>query len=109
MPLRCERSKHLDSRCLNRKIGPSGERALNGAANVWKAEARRSPRAGMGSSNAAFPLGVGPARSHVAANILYLVWKRDNLIGAMLSGSKPSKDVGSAGGRTCPNMERRGL
>jgi cytochrome b len=29
---------------------------------------------------------------HVAANLVYLVWKRENLIGAMLSGRKPAAD-----------------
>lgn len=30
--------------------------------------------------------------AHVAANLLYLVWKRENLIKAMLTGRKPAND-----------------
>ncbi len=33
------------------------------------------------------------AALHVLAAVVYLVWKRQNLIGAMLTGSKPQRDV----------------
>ena len=34
--------------------------------------------------------------AHVAANLLYLVWKRENLIKAMLTGKKPANDYEDA-------------
>jgi cytochrome b len=34
---------------------------------------------------------------HVLASIVYLVWKRQNLIGSMFSGRKPLSDVAEAG------------
>ncbi len=40
---------------------------------------------------------------HVAAALLYLVWKRQNLIGAMFTGRKPVDDV-VAPGATPPNL-----
>ena len=41
---------------------------------------------------------------HVLAALVYLVWKRQNLIGAMITGHKPLDDVvppGDAARRAC--------
>lgn len=37
------------------------------------------------------------AALHILASIIYLVWKRQNLIGAMFTGRKPLDDVAEAG------------
>ena len=40
---------------------------------------------------------------HVLAALVYLVWKRQNLIGAMITGRKPRRDVVAAGA-TAPTL-----
>ena len=40
---------------------------------------------------------------HVLAAIVYLVWKRQNLIGAMITGRKPLDDV-VAPGKPAPKL-----
>jgi cytochrome b len=40
---------------------------------------------------------------HVLAAIVYLVWKRQNLIGAMVTGTKPERDV-VAPGKAAPRL-----